>query len=63
MYFKLRVSVILHPYLPITAITPHRPLSSVPKVAGVRGSTVLSIDHPHPNSPVLPNHVLLQMLW
>ena len=25
--------VILHPYLPITATSPQRPLSSVPKVA------------------------------
>ena len=35
MYSLKKKIVILHPYLPITATYPQRPLSSVPKVAVV----------------------------
>ena len=35
MLYSLKKIVILHPYLPITATSPQRPLSSVPKVAVV----------------------------
>ena len=33
LYFPKKNGLILHPYLPITATSPQRPLSSVPKVA------------------------------
>ena len=33
LYFPKKKIVIVHPYLPITATSPQRPLSSVPKVA------------------------------
>ena len=53
MLYSLKKIVILHPYLPITAASPQRPLSSPPKVAVVEGLYFHSCNFHH-----RVNHVL-----